>query len=118
MPSTTTRSRCNGEDGTASVELIAAVPFVLFVVAVAAQAALAGHALWSASIAARAGARAALVGGDPERVAKRTLPEPLRRGARVESDDAVSVRVSVPSFLPKLAPLRVEASSALEPGGG
>ena len=117
MPSTA-RSRCNGEDGTASVELIAAVPFVLFVVAVAAQAALAGHALWSASVAARAGARAELVGGDPERVAKRALPTSLRGGARVESDGAVSVRVRVPSFLPELPPLRVEASSALEPGDG
>lgn len=119
MPPQATRSRCHGEDGTASVELIAAVPFVLFVVAVAAQAALAGHALWSASVAARAGARAALVGGDPERVAKRALPPGLRRGARVIDDEgAVAVRVRVASFVPKLPPLRVEASSGLEPGGG
>ena len=118
MPPQTTRSRCHGENGTASVELIAAVPFVLFVVAVAAQAALAGHALWSASVAARAGARAALVGGDPERVAKRALPASLRHGAEVAGEDAVSVRVRVPSFLPSLPALRVEASSGLEPGGG
>jgi len=118
MPPKTTRSRCNGEDGTASVELIAAVPFVLFVVAVAAQAALAGHALWSASVAARAGARAALVGGDPQRAAKRALPASLREAARVEAEDAISVRVSVPGLLPKLPALRVEASSGLEPGGG
>jgi hypothetical protein len=118
MPPKTTRSRCHGENGTASVELIAAVPFVLFVVAVAAQAALAGHALWSASIAARAGARAALVGGDPERVAKRALPAPLRHGAEIESEDAVSVQVRVPTFLPSLPSLRVAASSGLEPGGG
>lgn len=118
MPSQTTRSRCHGEDGTASVELIATVPFVLFVVAVAAQAALAGHALWSASVAARAGARAALVGGDPEAVAKRALPPSLRRGAEVDDDGGVSVRVRVPGFLPRLPSLRVEASSGLEPGGG
>jgi hypothetical protein len=118
MPAKTTRSTGLGEDGTASVELIAAVPFVLFVVAVAAQAALAGHALWSASVAARAGARAALVGGDPERVAKRALPASLRRGAAVGDDGAVSVRVRVPSLLPQLPALRVEASSDLEPGGG
>lgn len=118
MPPKTTRSRCHGEDGTASVELIAVVPFVLFVVAVAAQAALAGHALWSASVAARAGARAALVGGEAEVVAKRALPASLRRGAEVEEGDGVSVRVRVPSFLPELPTLRVAASSSLEPGGG
>jgi len=118
MPPKTTRSWCHGEIGTASVELIAAVPFVLFVVAVAAQAALAGHALWSASVAARAGARAALVGGDPEEVAKRALPVSLRRGAEVDDEDGVEVRVRVPGLLPSLPALRVAASSGLEPGGG
>lgn len=118
MPPKTIRSRCHTEDGTASVELIAAVPFVLFVVAVAAQAALAGHALWSASVAARAGARAALVGGDPERVAERALPASLRRGVEVEEEDGVEVRVRVPGLLPSLPPLRVAASAGLEPGGG
>ncbi len=116
MPAPTNRSRRHREDGTASVELIAAVPFVLFVVAVAAQAALAGHALWSASVAARAGARTMLVGGDPEAVALRALPPELRRGAEVEDADAVSVRVRVPSLLPQLPVLRVGASSGLEPG--
>ena len=42
--------------GTASVELVAAVPFLLLALAVAAQIALAGQALWSASVAARPGA--------------------------------------------------------------
>jgi len=46
----------HGERGTASVELVAAVPFLLLALAVAAQIALAGQALWSASVAARAGA--------------------------------------------------------------
>lgn len=118
MPPHTTRSRCHGENGTASVELIATIPFVLFVVAVAAQAALAGHALWSASVAARAGARAELVGGDPERVAKRALPASLRQGAEVEGEDVVSVRVRLPGFLPSLPSLWVAASSGLESGGG
>jgi hypothetical protein len=118
MPSQATGSRCHGEDGTASVELIAAVPFVLFVVAVAAQAALAGHALWSASVAARAGARAALVGAAPEAAARRALPPSLRRGAVVKDAGAVSVRVSVPSLIPQLPTLRLSASSGLEPDGG
>jgi hypothetical protein len=113
-----TASRSHGEGGTASVELIAAIPFLLFAVAVAAQAALAGHALWSASVAARAGARAALVGGNPEAVAKRALPAPLRAEAEVEDAEGISVRVRVPSLLGTVPALRVQASAALEPGDG
>jgi hypothetical protein len=118
VPSRTASSRSHGEGGTASVELIAAIPFLLFVVVVAAQAALAGHALWSASVAARAGARAALVGGDAEATARRALPPALRSGAEVEEEDGVSVRVRVPSLVSSLRGLRVEASSALEDRDG
>ncbi|MBK5219456.1 MAG: pilus assembly protein [Thermoleophilia bacterium] len=114
----TTASRSHGEDGTASVELVAVIPFLLFAVVVVAQAALAGHALWSASVAARAGARAALVGGDAEVVARRALPAAMRPGATVEDAGVVSVRVRVPSLLGDLPPLRVGASSGLEPDGG
>ena len=60
----------HGEEGTASVELIAVVPFLLLALLVAAQIALAGQALWSASVAARAAARAALVGGGPAAAAR------------------------------------------------
>ncbi len=118
MPQRIASSRSHGEDGTASVELIAVIPFLLFAVAVAAQGALAGHALWSASVAARAGARAALVGGDPEAVAKRALPSPLRAGAEVNDTEGISVRVRVPGLLGSVPALRVQASSALEPGDG
>lgn len=108
-----------GEDGTASIELVAALPFLLLAVLVAAQLALAGQALWSAGVAARAGARAALVGGDAVRVARRALPEPLRRGAEVsDEDEAVSVRVAIPRLLPSLPPLTVGAEAALGAGGG
>lgn len=118
MPPRTADSRNHGEDGTASIELIAAIPFLLFAVAVAAQAALAGHALWSASVAARAGARAALVGADAEAIAKRALPAGLRDGAEVDDSDAVSVRVRVPSLISLLPAIRVGASSGLEDGDG
>jgi hypothetical protein len=118
MPSSGARSGGHGEDGTASVELIAVVPFLLLALAVAVQATLAGEALWSASVAARAGARAALVGGDSEAVALRALPPAMRRGAGVEAEQgSVRVRVRVPALLP-LPPLRVSASSALEAGDG
>nr|MDQ3725989.1 pilus assembly protein [Actinomycetota bacterium] len=62
MPSGAVGRAAHEEEGTASVELVAAVPFLLLGLLVAAQIALAGQALWSAGVAARAGARAALVG--------------------------------------------------------
>lgn len=106
------------EDGTASVEFAAAVPFLLLAVLVAAQLALAGQALWSAGVAARAGARAALVGGDPKAAARRALPPPLRAGAEVSGGaDGVAVRVEVLRLLPALPRLTVGASAGLESGG-
>jgi hypothetical protein len=112
------RSVGGGEAGTASVELIAVVPFLLLALLVAAQIALAGHALWSASVAARAGARAELVGGDAERAARRALPPSLREGAEVEDGEGVSVRVPIPALLPKLPRVLVGARSGLEVDGG
>jgi hypothetical protein len=111
-------SRVRRERGTASVELVAAVPLLLLAVLAAAQIGLAGQALWSAGIAARAGARAALVGGDAEVAARRMLPPSMRDGAEVDDGDAVSVRVLVPRLLPGMPRLAVGAEAALEGGGG
>ena len=111
------REAAHGEEGTASVELVAVVPFLLLAVLVAAQIALAGQALWSASVAARAGARAALVGGDASVAARSSLPPSMREGARVEAEDGVGVAVEIPRLIP-LPRLRVEARSGLEPGDG
>jgi hypothetical protein len=108
----------HGEEGTASVELIAAIPFLLLGILVAAQIALAGQALWSASVAARAGARAALVGGDASAAARSALPPSMREGAEVEEGSAVSVRVEVPRLVASLPELQVSAQSGLEPGDG
>lgn len=108
----------HGEEGTASVELVAVVPFLLLAVLVAAQIALAGQALWSVSVAARAGARAALVGGDASAAARSSLPPSMRGGARVSEGDGVGVAVEVPRLIPSLPRLRVEARSGLEPGDG
>lgn len=108
----------HGEEGTASVELVAVIPFLLLALLVAAQIALAGQALWSASVAARAGARAALVGGDAAAVARAALPTSMREEARVEEEDGVAVRVEVPRLIPSLPRVRVGASSGLEPGDG
>ena len=116
MPSPSHSSAGHREGGTASVELIAAVPFLLLAVLVAAQLALAGQALWSAGVAARAGARAALVGRDARAAARRALPPLLRSGARIDDADGVAVRVEIPRLLPALPALRVGAKSGLGDG--
>lgn len=118
MPPRTAGSEGHREEGTASVELIAVVPFLLLAVLVAAQLALAGQALWSAGVAARAGARAALVGGDAAAAARRALPPPLRPGAEVSEGGAVSVRVTIPRLLPALPRVTVGAETSLGEGGG
>ncbi len=94
------------------------LPFLLLAVLAAAQIALAGEALWSASVAARAGARAALVGGDTTAAARRALPASLRGGSEVNASGAVSVRVPVPRLLPQLPRVMVGARADLEPGDG
>jgi hypothetical protein len=102
------------------VELVAAIPLLLLALAVAAQIALAGQALWSASVAARAGARAALVGGDPKVAARQALPPSMRDGADVKEDpddDGIAVQVPVPTLLP-LPELKVGARSGLGDDGG
>lgn len=104
-------SSARREDGTASVELIAVVPFLLLAVLAAAQIGVVGYAAWSAGIAARAGARAELVGSDAEAAARGALPVALRPDAEVGEGDSVSVRVLVPRLLPGMpsVPIRVEA---------
>jgi Flp pilus assembly protein TadG len=120
VPPTSDDNTGHGERGTASIELVAAVPFLLLALAVAAQIALAGQALWSASVAARAGARAALVGGNAKTAARRALPEAMRAGAEVSEEDggdgAVSVKVPIPTLLPHLPELKVGARSGLGDG--
>ncbi|MGN6257486.1 MAG: pilus assembly protein [Solirubrobacterales bacterium] len=100
------------------MELVAVVPFLLLALVVAAQIALAGQALWSASVAARAGARAAAVGGDAVAAARSALPPSMRREAKVEDEGEVSVRVEVPRLIPSLPAVRVGATSGLEPSSG
>lgn len=95
------------------------LPFLIVAVLVAAQLALAGAALWSAAIASRAGARAALVGDRAAPAAREALPALLERGAEVGEGDGVSVRVPVPRLLPGLPQVEVGARTSLGgPGGG
>jgi hypothetical protein len=76
----TRKKPTRGEEGAASIELVGVLPFLLLAILVAAQLALAGQALWSAAIAARAGARADLVGSGGAAAARAALPPSLRRG--------------------------------------
>jgi hypothetical protein len=111
--------RLRRDDGSASIEMVGVLPFLLLALLIGAQLALAGQALWSAGVAARAGARAALVGGDPAGVARRALPPVMRRGARVgASGGGVSVEVPVPRLLPGMPPVSVSAGTRLGPGDG
>jgi hypothetical protein len=104
------------ERGQATIELVAMVPVVLLVGLVAWQLALAGHAAWLSAHAARAAARASLVGRDPDAAARSALPASMRRGLSVERARSGGVRVSV--HVPLLvrgwrSPVRIAAQSSL-----
>lgn len=92
------RSHVARERGQASVELLAVLPAVLLVGALVWELALAGQAAWLCANAARAGARARVVGRDARAAARSAVPASLRRGMKVErrSGGAVHVRLNVP----------------------
>lgn len=104
------------ERGSVSVELVGAVPIVLLCLLVAAQIAVGGYALWSAGIAARAGARAELTGRDPAGAARRALPPGLSAEVKVDTGRAVRVGVLLPRLIPGLPESRVFGTGDL--GGG
>jgi hypothetical protein len=111
-------NRDRGEEGSASLELVGVLPFLLLAILVAAQLGIAGASLWSAGVAARAGARASLVGGSATVVARRSLPPGLRDGARVATGgDGVAVEVPIPRLVPGLPPFGLTVKTRLGPGG-
>jgi hypothetical protein len=108
--------RVRDERGQASVELVAALPFVLLTALVAWQLALTGHTAWLCANAARVAARADAVGGSAERAARSALPRPLERGLRVERRrrGGVRVRVRVPFLLRSWrSPVTIRAAASL-----
>jgi hypothetical protein len=112
----TTEHVRRAERGQASVELVAALPFVLLLGALCWQFALAGHAMWMSAHAARAGARAELVGEDPKAAARSALPKALERRLEVRRTGAGAIRVevAVPLLLGRWSsPLKVAASARL-----
>jgi hypothetical protein len=94
-------SRNRSQSGQASVELVALLPLVAVVGFGLWQAVVAGQAAWLAGSSARAAARASAVGGDVRAAAGELLPGSLRRGLRVDTPSAgtVRVRIGVPSVL-------------------
>ena len=111
--------RIRSESGQAAVEMVAIVPLVLLTAAVAWQLALTGHTLWLCAHAARAAARAEVVGRSPERAARSALPRSLRRDLSVRrvGEGGVRVRLRLPLLLRAWrSPVAVTAVSSL--GGG
>ncbi len=87
------------EAGQASVELVALLPILFAVLLASWQGAVAGQAWWLAAGAARAGARADLVGGDPLAAARRELPAGLRRRLTVRRGGGeLVVRLGIPAI--------------------
>src|SRR5215208_2741982 len=111
------RTAPSDDSGQASVELVALLPLVAAVLALAWQAVLAGHAVWAATAAARAAARAAAIGGEPAIAARTRLPESLERGLRVSRVGTGTVEVSlrVPPLIAALPLGRVHAAGHFRP---
>jgi len=107
-----------GESGQAAVELVAVLPVLALVAAIALQLAIVGFGLWTSANASRAAARAEHVEGDPRQAARSAVPSPFRRGLSVRTAPA-RVRLRVPVLVPGVRPIPVRARSALLelPGG-
>lgn len=89
------------EDGQATVEFVALAPLLVIIVLGLWQAAVAGQAVWLAGAAARAGARAEAIGGDPVPAARAALPRRLEEGLRVRavSGGGVAVSLQIPAVI-------------------
>jgi hypothetical protein len=83
------------EDGQATVELVAMLPLLGVLALGVWQAAVAGHAIWSASAAARSASRVVAVGGDASKTVRRIAGRRAR--AREGRDGVVRVTVPIPA---------------------
>jgi hypothetical protein len=111
--------RGRGEQGQASVELVVLLPLIAVLGLALWQAVVAGQAAWLAGAAARSGARAEALGGDPADAARRVLPGSLEHGLRVHArrDGGVDVQVGVPAVLGGGRIIHVAAGARLERQG-
>ena len=96
----TRRSR-TGERGTASIELVAIVPLVMFVVVAVCQVLVSASTVQAASQAARDGARAYSLGRSPEAAVAASLPGHVRlvEVTRLGPHHGVRVTVQGPVYL-------------------
>ena len=103
------------ERGQAAVELLGAVPVVVFLGLAVAQLLAAGYAAVLAGNAAEAGALALAGGADAEASVRNALPGWGRAGASVRVDGGrVTVRLRPPALLDAVArELEVESSSSV-----
>lgn len=113
--------RVRAARGQATVELVALLPLLGALVALAWQAVVAGEAVWLSGAAARAAARAGAVGADALAAARHELPGSLARGVRVHSqgDGRVAVSVAVPAVVGgwRLGTVHARARFAPQDGG-
>jgi hypothetical protein len=100
--------------------LVALLPLIVAVLAVAWQVVLAAHAAWAAGVAARAAARAHAVGADPTAAARAHLPRSLEHGLRVSTrgDGGVSVSLPIPGVLRGVPIGRASATARFDPQAG
>ncbi|HVP01280.1 MAG TPA: hypothetical protein VMT10_01815 [Solirubrobacteraceae bacterium] len=107
-----------GECGQASVELVALLPLIAALALAGWQGVVAAQERWLAAGAARAAARAQLVGRDPGSAARRLLPGGLARRVQVarRADGRIEVRLPVETVV---GGLRLGSVRALAgPSGG
>lgn len=99
---------------------MATLPILLAACLLVAQVAVVGYSAWSAASAARAGARALLVGAEPGSAARAALPGALAGRAEVEIDreaGRVAVGLKAPRLLPLIPAIGVDGAAGLEPRG-
>ena len=90
--------------GQSTIELVILLPALLLVLAGIATSILAVWASIEATDAARAGARAGMLGADPTATARAALPDTLRGGASIlVGPEGVRVRVRILPVVPLLA---------------
>lgn len=107
------------ERGQASIELVAALPAVLLIGAIAWQLALAGHTAWLTANATRAAARAEAVGRSGPAAARSALPQSLERHLEVRrlGNGRVRVATRIPWLLiGRPGPIAVAAEASLGSG--
>ena len=98
-----TAARCRRECGTASIEVVALIPVLLFVAMLVLQLGVAGWTASQTAEAARQAARAQSLDRDPLTAAEQALPGALRVDRISAGGDTVTLWVDVPrvSLLPE-----------------